>query len=356
MKIAILSFYSGSSERGVENWTQEIAGKLSVNHKVVVYQRTSTVGQSYGVEVVKVGFNDSYATNQLGIARRFFIDYASLKIAWFTLKCFPKLFKKGYDIVVPTNGGWQSAMMRLFTWLTGAKMVIVGHSGIGWDDRNNLWCFPDTFVALSTVAKDWAIRVTPFKSVVVIPDGVDLRKFGKSGPKVKIGTERPIVLLVAALEESKRIGLAIKAVSKMKKGSLLVLGGGSKEKDIMALGTRILGNRFKMMKVSYQNIQEYYRAVDVFTLPSWGREAFGMVYLEAMACGLPVVATDDDLRREIVGDAGILVDPTIVEDYTKALEECAGEDWGNKPRIQAEKFGWDKVSRMYEDLFLKLAA
>ena len=81
-----------------------------------------------------------------------------------------------------------------------------------------------------------------------------------------------------------------------------------------------------------------------------------MVYLEAMACGLPVVATDDDLRREIVGDAGILVDPTIVEDYTKALEECAGEDWGNKPRIQAEKFGWDKVSRMYEDLFLKLAA
>ena len=92
---------------------------------------------------------------------------------------------------------------------------------------------------------------------------------------------------------------------------------------------------------------EVYRGADVFTLPSWEREAFGLVYLEAMASNLPVVAPDDESRREIIKDAGILVGVTDVDLYAKALKEAAEKNFGDKPRRQAEKFSWDKISKEY---------
>ena len=338
MKIAFLNIYQGAQERGSENFMTEITERLSQNHKVDVFQGNRKLKKRWP------------------LLWRFFIDPPGLSVLLWTIKQIPKLIKEKYDFVIPLNGGWQSAIIRIITWILGSKMVISGHSGIGWDDINNLWCFPDCFVTLSSRARDWAKGVNPLVKTIVIPDGVDLGKFTPYGEKAKLNLEKPVVLAVAALEKGKRLDLAIKAVSKLTNGSLLILGGGYLEEEIKMKGSEFLGKRFLLKEVPYKEIPKYYRAVDVFTLPSWSREAFGMVYLEAMASGLPVVATNDYLRREIVGDAGILVDPIIVEDYTKALEKCADTDWGNKPRSQAEKFGWDKVSRMYEDLFLKLTA
>ena len=55
-----------------------------------------------------------------------------------------------YDVVVPLNGGWQPALLRIITWVYGGKVVISGQAGMGWDDRNNLWCFP-LFSPISTI-------------------------------------------------------------------------------------------------------------------------------------------------------------------------------------------------------------
>ena len=73
-----------------------------------------------------------------------------------------------------------------------------------------------------------------------------------------------------------------------------------------------------------------------------------------MASGLAVVATDDPIRREIVGDAGLFVDPTDTKEYLKVLEKALKIKWGSKPRLQAEKFDWDKIAKDYEKLFLEL--
>ena len=81
----------------------------------------------------------------------------------------------------------------------------------------------------------------------------------------------------------------------------------------------------------------------MFTLPSWIRESFGIVYVEAMACGLAVVAPDDLPRREIIGKAGILTDVFDEEKYAKALEDALNRDWGQIPVKQAEKFSWDLI-------------
>ena len=57
---------------------------------------------------------------------------------------------KKYDIVIPVDGGWEPAFIRIATWIYGGKMVISGQSGKGWDDRNNLWSFPNVFISISS--------------------------------------------------------------------------------------------------------------------------------------------------------------------------------------------------------------
>jgi glycosyltransferase involved in cell wall biosynthesis len=289
------------------------------------------------------------------LLRRLFLDYWSILIARFSFTILPFLWSEKFDIIIPTNGGWQTLLMRLFTWVRGGKVAVVGHSGKGWDDRMNLWSFPNYFVALSKSAQRWAKRVNPFIKITFIPDGVDLLRFNHHGTKANIHLEHPIILAVSALEKSKRLHLAIQAVAKLQKGSLLILGDGPEKRTLKSLGDDLLGeNRFAIEHVSYEQMAHYYRAADVFTLPSWTNEAFGMVYLEAMACNVPVVATDDELRQEIIGDAGIFVDPTDTDAYGNALQKALKTKWETKPRRQAEKFSWDTVSSKYEKLFGEL--
>jgi glycosyltransferase involved in cell wall biosynthesis len=233
-------------------------------------------------------------------------------------------------------------------------MIVSGQSGMGWDDRINLYSFPDAFVALSSKALSWAKKVNPFVKSVYIPNGVDLEKFTISNLQF---TNRPkTILCVGAATEQKRLDLAINAAATLDNVNLLVASGGGDLKDkIYDLGIKNLGKeRFKMISVPFNKMPEIYRVADVFTLPSSSSESFGNVLVEAMASNLPIVATDDPIRREIVGDAGIFVDTTNINEYAKALETALKTNWEDKPRRQAEKFSWDEIAKKYEELFKNL--
>ena len=73
-----------------------------------------------------------------------------------------------------------------------------------------------------------------------------------------------------------------------------------------------------------------------------------------MASGLSVVAPDDELRKEIVGSAGVLTNVNDPEKYAESIEEALSKDWDNLPRQQAEKFSWDIIAEKYEKLFKEL--
>jgi glycosyltransferase involved in cell wall biosynthesis len=309
MKIAFLNKYQNKVFRGAETFVYELSKRLSKNHEVDVISDVS----------------------------------------------YWSLFKKKYDVIIPTNGRWQAVIVRKIAWLTGVKMIVSGQSGIGWDDRVNLYTFPNAFVALSSKALNWAKRVNPFAKSFYIPNGVDTDKFGPSGEKFQSKLKGPIVLAVGAFTEQKRMDLAIKAVAKMGSASLLMVGGGGDLKEkLNEEGKKLLGERFELISVPFEKMPEVYRAAGVFTLPSAPSEAFGNVLVEAMASGLPVIATDDPIRREIVGDAGIFIDPTNVDEYTKALEKALKTNWGERPRKQAEKFSWDEIVKKYDELFQTL--
>lgn len=360
MKIALLHFYSGLASRGTETFVHELANVLAGKNQVVVFQAGEPLKRAR-YQTSKIGSftyreSDSFLRTT-HILKRLFLDPVKIKQLLFTLGCLCELFRFKPDIVYPTDSGWQALICSIFARLTGAKLVISGHSGPGWDDRWNLLVKPHLFVAFTRHQFRWAKRATPWRQrFCVIPSGVDLARFRPAGKKVKLGLEKPIILMVAASTVAKRVEQGIRAVANLKTGSLLLLGTGPLDERVNQLGYRLLGNkRFFHTSASQVRIPDYYRTANVFALCSDSREAFGTAYLEAMATGLPCVATDDDSRREIIGQAGVFVkNPDDIYEYSKALRTALEINWKNLPREQSLKYSWDGVAKKYENVLDKL--
>ena len=156
MKIAFLNKYQNKVSRGAETFVYELSRRLSEDNEVDVISD---------------------------------INYF-------------KILKKKYDLIIPTNGRLQAIIVRKIAWLTGAKVIISGQSGIGWDDKVNLLTFPNAFVALTEKAEAWAKKFNPFVKVVTIPNGVDPVRFRVKDRGLK--KERKTVLCVGAATKQKR--------------------------------------------------------------------------------------------------------------------------------------------------------
>jgi len=323
MKIAFLSRYQNIHQRGAETFVKELSLRLSKNHKVDI-----------------LSGKESDSLN--------------------------KVLDGKYDVVVPINGRMQSLKMSLgrlfgkynrFTSCNAShyKLLISGHSGIGRDDIWNIAVArPDIFVALTDYMATWAKSWAWGSKVVKIPNGIDINKFSQEGDKLNIDLPGPIILSVGALTWYKYHDRVIRAIGEMGKGSLLIVGAGPEKEELNKLGKLVLKDRFKICEFGYGDMPKVYRSCDLFTLPSWEREAFGIAYLEALASGLGVVAPNDSSRREIVGEAGLYTDVSDSTKYAQALTRALNLDWQKKARNQAKKFSWEKVASEYEKVMLSL--
>ncbi len=120
------------------------------------------------------------------------------------------------------------------------------------------------------------------------------------------------------------------------------------------LNNKYLSGRFELTSLPFSKMPEVYRSARVFTLVSEPYQSFEIVIVEAMATNVPVVTNDDPIRREIVNGAGILVDPTDINRYARAISEALTKSWDDIPRKRSKEFSWDEISTKYEELFSKL--
>lgn len=199
-------------------------------------------------------------------------------------------------------------------------------------------------------------------NATLIPNGVDVSKFtpGAGGREAfGLPADAKVVCMVSALIPSKYPLEGVRAVARIPGVHLLLAGEGPLRGACDALGEELLGERYHRITVPMARMPEVYRCGDVFLHLS-REEAFGNIYIEAMACGLPVMAHDTPTTRWILGGHGIFLDTGNREALVRALKEAV--DTPQSPQRQearhraaAERFDWPVVCRQYADWLRELA-
>ena len=176
--------------------------------------------------------------------------------------------------------------------------------------------------------------------------------FAPKGEKFKL--DLPYFLFVGSLKKKKNIPLILKGFKFfLKKSSVkfkLVLVGGdfwfdqeiSKAIKKLGLEKKVLTTGF----VKDQDLPKFYRGAVAFVSPSL-YEGFGLTHLEAMACGTPVIAGNTSSMPEVIGKAGILVNPKSEREIAKAMLKIASNeklrnDLIKRGLVRAKKFSWQK--------------
>jgi glycosyltransferase involved in cell wall biosynthesis len=196
-----------------------------------------------------------------------------------------------------------------------------------------------------------------------IPLGVDTTRFAPSPHDPPSGRLR--IGYVGRLEGHKGVASLIEAVGGIEEATLEIIGAGPEAEALAGLSTRLgLTDRVTFRGFFEQrDLPELYRRFDVVAIPSipspgW-LEQFCRVAVEAMATGIPVVASDSGALPEVVAAGGLLFPPGNVEALRAVLRRLLDEPdlWSGLRQAaldQAPRFAWSAVAqahhRLYEDV------
>jgi glycosyltransferase involved in cell wall biosynthesis len=215
-------------------------------------------------------------------------------------------------------------------------------------------------VALSNGLKDIALKTDPTLNFAVVYNGIDTTIFKRL--KRKNESENVKLICVARLLKRKGIHHLLLALSQMNLNNveLLIVGTGNFENELKGLSAKFNLNK-TVSFFGYCNnykLPELYSGADIFVLPSL-TESFGIVFAEAMACGLPIIGTTAGGIPEVVrnGENGVLVPPGNVNKLKNALVKLINNNelrkkMGEKSiKIVQENFTWNKIAKDYLQIY-----
>jgi glycosyltransferase involved in cell wall biosynthesis len=196
--------------------------------------------------------------------------------------------------------------------------------------------------------------------VSVVPEGIDVDSWAGFIPDRNPEPQAPTILSVARQYRRKNTAALVRAMSGVRKalpGARLRIVGGGPELGRLRSLVRSLGLDDAVTLVGslggLEEVRAEFARADVFCLPS-RQEGFGIVFLEAMAAGLPIVAADCGATPETAphGEVSILVAPDDVEGLATALTRVL-LDVDLRDRLAAgaaarwTRFGWPEVARIF---------
>lgn len=199
----------------------------------------------------------------------------------------------------------------------------------------------------------------PEERIRVVPHGVDLIQFS---PRSRKTSGIHTLLCVGAHEPRKGYSHLWHALNILKKDGydfqLISVGTASETSRLKALAVELgIESRIHFLGyVPYEALPALYQQADLFVHPSL-EEGFGMVLVEAMASGVPIVASNAGAIPEVVGDAGILVPPrdpaALADAMQRVLSDTAlSEFLARKGRARAEAlFSWESVGRRTMEVY-----
>lgn len=222
---------------------------------------------------------------------------------------------------------------------------------------------PHRIIAVSKASKEFIKKFTDVP-VDIIYNGISLERFkddwDKESLKSELGVEGPMILYVGRIEPRKGVGTLISAMKNIN-GRLVVVGNGS-TLPLLREKARHLGvlDRINFMgHVEYNRLPQLYGASDVFVLPSLS-EAFGIVLLEAMASGVPVVGTSAGGIPEILDGCGMVVQPGNADELADAInllldnQNLAGK-LGRLGRRRVERlYDWRIIAEKIESTYMEV--
>ncbi len=228
----------------------------------------------------------------------------------------------------------------------------------------------DARIAVSNTARDYAAAYFPGR-YEVIPNGVDVERFHPSVQPFEAWREpgRINLLFVGRLDPRKGVQLLLDAMPEVVertagRARLLVVGDSYlRSKFESSVAPRIREHVRFLGHVPSADLARWYATGDIFVSPASGNESFGIVLLEAMACGRPVVASDiPGYRSVVVPDVNGLMFPP--GDRAALARTLAGlvddperrQALAIRGRARALEFAWPRVTDRIEAVYREVLA
>jgi glycosyltransferase involved in cell wall biosynthesis len=233
----------------------------------------------------------------------------------------------------------------------------------------------DAIIAVSQATKEDVMRLlgVPEHRIKVIYEAASpvFRRLEDSDiperVRQRFGVEQEFLLFVSTVEPRKNVPTLLKAFKRLltsyRPDTLLVLAGerGWLYEEVFQLVTDLdLVDRVRFVgRVTTEELVWLYNTAQALVAPSF-YEGFGLTPLEAMACGTPVIVSDISSFPEVVGDAGLLIDPYEEEELAVAMWRILSDQelrasLVEKGFTRAGLFSWEKAARETLDLYHSLA-
>jgi len=359
---------------GAEKRVYEIAKRLAKNHEVHWYGIGWWWTENSPQDIELEGIHLHAVCKPIDLYDN---GKRSIKEAiYFSLKLFPELMKENFDIIdCQSFPYFASFVAKLHSSLRRSVLILTWIEV--WDDYwyeylGKIGFFgklvekmsshlTSNLIAISKKTKEDLIKIRWKKGIEIIPAGIDLRKIEKINPS----EERSDVIFAGRLIENKNVDFLIKAVDLVVKKfpdlRCTIIGDGPERENLEKLTSNLgIKNNIKFLGSSedHDELISHLKSSKVFVLPST-REGFGIVVIEANACGLPVVIIDhemnaarDLINNNINGFISKLSKKDIAEKIVKGLEMKGMMQ--EKCVENAKKYDWNFIVNLLEKFYKEL--
>jgi phosphatidyl-myo-inositol alpha-mannosyltransferase len=371
MKIGLVSPYDFSYPGGVVNHISNLEYYFTrMGHNVKIIAPASVPVNNYGDRFIAIGKPRPIPTS--GSIARITISFTLAD------KVKEVLQNEKFDIIhlheplAPTLG---------FTVLRLSKGVNIGTFHAAESRPSYRWTKPllvsklyhkwfrklDGRIAVSKPARDFINKFYP-ASYEIIPNGVNLNQYNPEGPPLPEFMDGKVnILFLGRTEKRKGLEYLLKAYALVKPdypdSRIIVVTPSIRsrnkyEKQVAAMG---LADVVFIGGVSDKDKPRYYNTADIFCSPATGHESQGIVLLEAMASGKPVIASNISGYATVVksGCEGILVPPKQEVPLAQAMANLMKDKtlrctMGEKGRDRSIEYGWERVSQKVMDYYQRV--